>query len=63
MVGLGVDGREPECGDEEEAADEGPEVHACDVSRGGYEERNGNCGDWVMLNVRGRTRTDGRVTR
>ena len=45
VVGLGVERREPECGDEEEAADEGPEVHACDVSRGGCEEFNGNCRD------------------
>ena len=60
---MGVEGREPECGDEEEAADEGPEMHACDVSRGGCEEFNGNCGNYDMLNVRGGTRTDGIVTR
>ena len=63
VVGLGVEGRDAECGQKEEAADEGPEVHACDVSRGGCEELNGNCGDQVALNVRRGTRTDGIVTR
>ena len=63
VIGLGVDGREPEREEKDEAADEGPEVHACDVSRGGCEEFNGNCGDYDMLNVRGGTRTDGIVTR
>ncbi len=32
VVGLGVEVREPECGDKEEAADGGPEMHACDVT-------------------------------
>jgi hypothetical protein len=50
---LGAEGRDAECGDEEEAADEGPEMHACDGSRGGCAEFNGNCDDYFMLNVRG----------
>jgi hypothetical protein len=32
VVGLGVEGRERERGDKKEAADEGPEVHACDLT-------------------------------
>ena len=32
VVGLGVERRERKRGDEEEAADEGPEAHACDVT-------------------------------
>ena len=47
LVGLGMEGRKPECGEDEEAADEGPEVHACDGSRGECEDFYGNCGDYV----------------
>ena len=35
VAGLGVEGRERECGDEAEGADEGPEVHACDLTSDG----------------------------
>jgi len=42
VVGLGVEGLDAECGDEDEAADEVPEVHACDGRRGGCAELSGN---------------------
>ena len=35
VVGLGVEGRDAERGENEEGAEDGPEVHACDGSRGG----------------------------
>lgn len=64
-IGLGVEMRERERGEKEDGADEGPEVHACDLTSdgGGSRGRSLPLRDGVALNVEGWTRTDGGVTR
>jgi hypothetical protein len=56
---LGVQGREQERGAEEEAADGGPVVHACDGRSGGGHRVCAKC----VRNMRPVSSADGKVTR